>query len=218
VFCGALALIQVLTLYGVSVGTSLHLFTPRHELASVSGIVLCWALLISQLRSRILRLLFCAAIVAATASLYLHSPSTSSRKDNTWKYAIEVVQNNSAVDHAPVLLCSNYVESGFEAMPVGRLEDSPLFAPLAYYKLTAPIVPLPEQFTDQTKQIGSRFLQESAQKHERFLAVASRRNSYETLDWLTQNAAATYFVHNLGTYGGMEVLEFVPRTEAAVTR
>jgi hypothetical protein len=60
---------------------------------------------------------------------------------------------------------------------------------------------------------GSLFLVDAVKKQQRFLALADRR-SYKTLDWLSQSAAATHTVRNLGVYDDIEVLEFVPRTEA----
>jgi hypothetical protein len=36
---------------------------------------------------------------------------------------------------------------------------------------------------------------------------------YKTLDWFTQNAAATHSVREVGVFDGVEVLEFTPRNE-----
>jgi hypothetical protein len=70
---------------------------------------------------------------------------------------------------------------------------------------------LPQLINDETIQVGSRFLKEAAQKHERFLVAADKFRSSSTLDWFTENAAATHSVRILGNFHGMEVLEFVPR-------
>ena len=40
--------------------------------------------------------------------------------------------------------------------------------------------------------------------------------SYGTLDWLAKAAGATDTVHELGVFDGVKVLEFVPRTQAAL--
>jgi hypothetical protein len=95
-------------------------------------------------------------------------------------------------------------------MPLDSAKDSPFFAPLSYYKLSVPVVPLPNQLNGEAMRVGSRFLQEAAQKHERFLAIAYKQ--YGTLEWLAQMAAATHSVRKLGVFDGVEVLEFVPRT------
>ena len=66
-FCAALGLVPILILYGVSVGTSIHIFVPRYRVVAIPGIALCWALIVSRIDSRALRLLFCVLLVAATA-------------------------------------------------------------------------------------------------------------------------------------------------------
>ena len=58
--CTSLALVPILILYALSVGTSIHVFVPRYRLVAVPGIALCWALVVSRIDSRALRLLFCA--------------------------------------------------------------------------------------------------------------------------------------------------------------
>ena len=209
--CASLGLLPILILYGVSAGTSLHTFTYYHRLVAIPGIALCWAFVLSRLHSRNLRLLFCLALVATTACLSFTSPF-SRHHEESMKDAIEFAERNASVDNAPVVMCSGFVESDFAAMPpMERVTDSPYFAPLSYYRLSVPVIPLPQLINDETIQVGSRFLKEAAQKHERFLVAADKFRSSSTLDWFTENAAATHSVRNLGNFHGMEVLEFVPR-------
>jgi hypothetical protein len=214
--CASLALIPILILYGVSVGTSIHMFTPRHRLVAIPGIALCWALILSPFRSRAVRLLFCVAFVSITAYPYYNSPLLRGHS-YTWKYALEAAEKSASADNAPVLICSDYPESDYEAMPLDSAKDSPLFAQLSYYKLSVPVVPLPRALNDEAVRVGSRFLQDAARKHERFLAVAVKP-SYGTLNWLTQSAAATYSVSNMGEFDNIAVLEFVPRSVVAASR
>ena len=65
--------------------------------------------------------------------------------------------------------------------------------------------------------MGSQFLQQAAQRHERFLALAYTA-SYPTLAWLASNSAATHDVRRLGDFNGIEVVEFVPRTQTDNSR
>jgi hypothetical protein len=62
---------------------------------------------------------------------------------------------------------------------------------------------------DEALRVGSPFLQEAREKHERFLAVAYK-SSYKTLDWITNGVSGTHDVHKLGVFDGIEVLEFTP--------
>jgi 4-amino-4-deoxy-L-arabinose transferase-like glycosyltransferase len=206
IVCLSLAFIPLLTLYGLSVGTPLHLFVNRHRVIAIPGISLCWALLLSRYLTRPTRLLFCAALAAVIAFQYYVYPYAG-RHFVTWKYALALAEKNASADNAPVLVCSDYIESDYLPMPVNSPTDSRLFSTLAYYKLTVPVVPLPQDLNDQAIRIASDFLQQAEQKHQRFLAIASP-SSVKTLDWLTQRASPTYSVHNLGAPDGIEVLEF----------
>jgi hypothetical protein len=211
--CGASALVPVLILYGVSVGTSVHVFVFRYRLVAIPGIALCWALVLSRIDSRALRLLFCLAVVAATAYHYFSFPSSKLHGFYTWKDALQFVEKNASADDAPVLICSDLPEADYMPMPVGSaVKDSVIFAPLTYYKLSVPVVPLPRALNGEAVRIGSQFLQDAAQRHERFLAVAFEP-SYRTLEWIANNASGAYYVRELGVFDGIKVLEFEPRTQ-----
>lgn len=211
--CASLALIPLLILYGVSVATPIHMFAARHRLVAIPGLALCWAWLIERcLKTQPLRLMFCIVLVAGTAFHLFRSPEAG-RHGSTWKYAFAVVEKNASTDNAPVLLCSGFIESHYAPMPLHSAKTSRYFASLSYYKLSVPVVPLPFGINDQTRQIGSQFLKQAAQKHQRFLAVESAP-SHETLDWLSQQASPNYNVRRLGTFDTIKILEFDPRAPA----
>ena len=213
--CTSLALVPILILYGLSVGTSIHVFVPRYRLVAVPGIALCWALVVSWIDSRALRLLFCAALVVVAACVYFTAPSFH-RHLYSWKYALAFAERNASVDNAPVLICSDIPESDHMRMPVGSaIEDSGILPPLSYYKLSVPVVPLPRSLNEEAVRAGSAFLQQEAQR--RFLALAFV-TSYGTLDWLANHAAGTHYVHQLGVFDRIKVLEFVPRAQRDALR
>ena len=208
--CTSLALVPIVILYLVSVGTSIHVFVPRYRLVAVPGIALCWALAVSRINSRVLRLAFCTALVVVAACVYFTAPAFQ-RHMYSWKYALAFVEKNASADGAPVLICSDIPEADHMRMPVGSaIEDSGILAPLSYYKLTVPVAPLPRALNEEAMRAGSEFLQQQAQRHQRFLAMAFVE-SYGTLDWLAKEAAGTDYVHQLGVFDGVKVLEFVPR-------
>ena len=210
VVCAFLALTPILILYGISVGTSIHVFVFFHRLVAVPGIALCWALAMSRFRAPALRLLFCLTLAAASAYMYFN-PHAKGTHSLTEKYALEVAEKNAAADNAPVVICSEFIESNHTEMPVRLVKESGLFAPLSYYKLTVPVVPLPLALNDEAIRDGSRFLKEATRKHERFLALGAADRSFKTLDWLAQSTAGTYDVHELGIFDGIKVWEFEPR-------
>lgn len=215
--CSLLALVPILLLYALSVGTSIHVFVPRYRLVAVPGIALCWALVASWMDSRALRLAGCIILVLATATIYLTTPFLRQHQ-YSWKYALEFVEKNASVDSAPVLICSDIPEADHMAMPVGpAIMESGILPPLSYYKLSVPVTPLPRALNDEAMRDGSRFIQEAAQRHQRFLAMAFAP-SFGTLDWLAKTAAGSYDVHGLGQFDGVRVLEFKPSTQADNSR
>lgn len=207
--CASLALIPVLILYGVSAVTPIHMNASRYLLIAVPGISLCWAMLVSALRPRALQLLFCVALAIITVWLSYNAPR-SRQHLYSYKYALEAAEQSASGDDAPVLICSDFPESNYVEMPLDSAKESKFFAPLSYYKLSVPVVPLPRDLNGEAIRVSSLFLKEAASKHERFLAVA-HRHSYKTLGWLTQSAAVNYSVRELGTFDEIKVLEFIPR-------
>ena len=152
-------------------------------------------------------------MVASIAYAYFTFP-VFQHHGYTWKYALEAVEKNASADNASVLLCSDLPESNHVPMPVGEaVKDSTFFAPLTYYKLSVPVVGLPRALNDDAIRIGSAFLQDAAQRRERFLAVGYKA-SYPTLKWIMQNASANFDVHPLGAFDQVVVLEFTPRVQA----
>lgn len=209
--CSSLALVPLVILYVLSVGTSIHVFVPRYRLVAVPGIALCWALVVSWIDSRVLRLLFSTALVVVAACVCFTAASFQHHM-YSWKYALAFAEKNASADGAPVLICSDIPEADHMRMPVGSaIEDSGILPPLSYYKLSVPVAPLPRGLNGEAIRAGSEFLQQEAQR--RFLAMAFVE-SYGTLDWLAKAAATTHTVRELGAFDGVKVLEFVPRTQA----
>lgn len=214
--CLSLALIPILILYGVSAETSIHVFFVRYRLVAIPGIALGWALLIKRYLFRPVGLLFVGAIVTVTAWVYFGSPQAT-HPQRSWKQALAVAEQNAAPDNAPVLICSDYIEAEYAAMPTdsNSIKGSRFFTPLSYYHLSVPVVGLPITLDKQAIRIGSQFLAEVTSKRQRFLAVQNEQlGSYQLLGWLKHQASAAYNIRNLGIYDKIEVLEFTPRTPA----
>ena len=208
--CVSLAFVPLLFLFGMSAATPLHMFMLRYRLVAIPGIALCWGLFVSQIDSRLIRMLFCAGVVSVTAYQCVRSPE-SRQHGYTWKYALEFAEKNASVDHAPVLICSDFPSADYLPMPVGaEVKNSGLFTPLSYYKVSVPVVAMPRALNNEAVRAGSAFVQEAAQRRERFLALAYIP-SYETLDWLTSISSPTHVARKLAELDEIQVLEFDPR-------
>ena len=205
--CVSLALVPILCLYAISVATSVHVFIPRYLLVAGPGMALCWGWLCSLIDSHALRGSFCFAFVALCAFQAYTSP-LSRRHEESWKEALAFADRNAAADHAPLLMCSPLVEADFEPMPPVASE-SVLYAPLSYYKVSAPVVPLPRSLNDEAERQAKQFLLKAEQEHSRFLVLASRP-SLRIVDLLAYYSQGTYSLHVLGKFDEIWVVEFVP--------
>ena len=201
--------IPLLILYGISTATSIHVCAPRYCMVALPGIALCWALVLARFRSRAMRLLFCIAAVGFSILSCVNGPFFM-QHDVPWKCALEVAEKNASTGNAPVVMCSGFIESDFMRMPVGSAKTSFLFAPLSYYPLSVPVVPLPKNLNRETVRVGSAFLAQAAKKQERFLALV-HFGSFDTLDWIEQRASAAYAFRKLWVSDGFEIVEFLPR-------
>lgn len=212
-FCLSLALIPVLTIYGISLGTPIHMFTPRHESMAVPGISLCWALLLSLDWSRAARGAFCVVLVGLTAGFF-SLPKTQIRHGVILKSALTAVQKNASPDHVPVLMPAAFIEFDSVKTPIHDVKESKYFAPLSYYKISVPVIPLPDHLNSEAKRTITSFLEQARSKHERFLAMGFVSPPYMKLDWLKEHAAKNFSIHELGDYDGTKVFEFQPKQPA----
>lgn len=205
-----LAVVPLAILFEVSRHTSVHVFVDRYRLVAIPGVALCWGFLVSQLRSRAIRVTFCVVLVAVTFSgLSLDSFSIDHPHGYTWKYALEEANKSAAGDKAPLLICSDMPDSNFGPMPADPADDV-LFAPLSYYKAYSPVVPLPRALNGVAKAQINRFLATATPARQRFLALGFIYST-STLEWITQRTKDTYVANTLGVFDGVTVTEYTPR-------
>ena len=206
----SLALVPVLVLYIVTVNTASNVFIERYRFIALPGMALAWSLVLRRIDSRFLRVLFCGALVATTAFTSLRSPARG-RHGYTWQYALQFVQANTVKDNAPILMCSDFPNADYVAMPpTSEIKDSALFTPLSYYPVSAPVTGLPRALNNEAMRVGLRFVADARARHQRFLAIAWGP-SYPTMAWLTQISSDDFEVNDLAELDSVVVLEFKPR-------
>lgn len=209
--CASLTLAPILCLYGISVTTSVHVFIPRYLLVAMPGIALCWGWMCSLIDSRTLRSFFYFAFVGLCVFQAYSSP-LSRRHEESWKESLAFADANAAEDHAPLLMCSPLIEADFQPMPAVASE-SVLYAPLSYYKVNAPVVPLPRTLNAEAERQGRQFLLKAAQEHTRFLVLAPWP-SLRIVDLLAYYSQGTHTPRVLGQFDEIFVVEFVPYSDA----
>jgi len=213
-FCMCVALGPALSLYVVSVNTPIHIFISRYLLVAVPGIALCWGWLYSLIDSHPLRAVFCFVFVALCVFQAYTAP-LARKHEESWKESLAYADANAARDHAPLLMCSPLVEADYLPMPAVASE-SVLYAPLSYYKVNAPVIPLPRRLNDEAERQARRFLPRATQEHRRFLALAQKQ-SLGIIDYVAFYSGSTYSLEVLGNLDGIWVVEFVPRTNDPVS-
>ena len=210
--CLSLALIPLLILYLVSIATPIHIFVPRYRIVAIPGIALCWGLLISRINSSAIRMTICLLLITTTAYFYCTLPALRHHAE-TWEYALAAVEKRASPGNSPVLICSDLPESDYMKLPTGQeVIDSALFAPLTYYAVSGPVVPLPRSLNQQAMQGALNFLQHEG-RDARFYAIAYKP-SYGTVAWLGRVTAASHEHHVLAQRDGVEVVEFLPRAKS----
>jgi Dolichyl-phosphate-mannose-protein mannosyltransferase len=187
-----LALVPIAVFFAAGAVSSVHLLIPRYLTVIAPGSALTWALLTRQIDSPVLRRVFCVGLVAVTVYESYTSP-LSRKHELNFKEAHAFVNANLAGDSnaAPVLTCSAFIESDYEAMPTDRNGENPLFSQLAYYPINAPVVLLPMDLNDETVRIGSQVILAAAQRRQRFLFVVPP-SSYPTLQWFADYSRGAF--------------------------
>jgi uncharacterized membrane protein len=206
-FALILCAVPLAILYVVSISSPMHVFLERYRLVGAIGVVLFWGFLLALVRSEALRFAFVVLFVPLAIFSSWRAPEFHMH-GYSWKPALEYAQSNAEPDSTPVLICSDLSQSDFEPMPAVA-SDSVLFAPLSYYKLTVPVVPLPRALTPEAQRIGAAALGNALQNHQRFLVLAFGP-SYPTVRWLYEAAHGRFTVHVLGNFQGVVVVEFQP--------
>jgi hypothetical protein len=209
--CVPLALVPILCLYAISVTTQVHIFIPRYLLEATPGLALCWGWICSLIDSRPLRGLFCFVFVALCVHEAYTAPAARIH-GFSWKYALEYADANAAADHASLLMCSPFVEGDTQPMPAVASE-SMLYAPLSYYQVKAPVVPLPGSLVAETERQAKQFLLKAELEHSRFLVLAAGP-SLPTVDYLASYSRGTHMPRVLGEFDHIWVVEFVPYSAA----
>jgi len=204
--CVLLGFVPLLALYLISTLTPIHIFTLRYRLVAIPGIALCWGVLLSRINSNPVRLLFTMALVLTVAKAQIDAPAHG----HSWKGATEAVNAATLLDHAPVLVCSNLVESDFEPMPTKDVSESWLFSQFTYYKISTPIVPLPRTLNPRTQTLVRDFLRTAAPAHQRFFAMG-HGDSVMVLHWIGTQLKDSYTARDVGQYDGVLVVEYQPK-------
>ncbi len=208
--CCCIGLVPICLLYTISVATTIHVFIPRYLLVAVPGMCLLWAWVCSLIDSRVLRAFFCFAF-ASLCLFQAYSSPASRTHEGSWKQALAYANAMATDSNTQILMCSPLVEADYQPMPEVA-NDSVLYAPLSYYKVNVPVVPLPRSMNPEAERQVLRFLVGS--RHARFLVLAGFGPSTQILDFVAYSSQDTHSYRVLGPFDGVWVAEFTPNSDA----
>jgi uncharacterized membrane protein len=202
-----LGFVPILVLYLISVATPIHIFVERYRLVAIPGIALCWGLLLSRVRSRGMKIVFCAVLMALC--LYKSGAFSPGTHAYSWEYALKAADASTSADGAPLLICSDYVESNYVEMP-RDISESWHFSPLNYHPVHTIVVPLPRELNQVARVQLGRFLSDPRFNRRRFV-MAAYRPSMRTVDFVANVMKDQYQFRVMGVYDGVALVEFIPR-------
>jgi hypothetical protein len=164
------ALAPPMALFAFSKVSAAQVFVPRYLLPYAPGFAMFLAVWISSLDpGRLVSRILVVALIGLTLLPLRQFPRIHhAHLLGDWCDALAFVDRETAIDHAPVLLRSQFPES--DSMPLEPVTDNPLFAQLTFYPSKTPFFPLSRSYGDQATRLDE-FLATRLNSFDRFLFV-----------------------------------------------
>ena len=210
-----LALIWMFTpaiLYFVIARTSpMLIFLPRYLLTCGPGLAICFGLVAASLQPRLAGYLT-LTLLLVNAALPFFFPAqlrhTYNRGD--WGAALAFAQKETAVDHAPVFIRSQYIESDRGEWRGRPLDETLDFSPLVYYPVVARWIPVQNTFTEEQVSDLNKLFEADLGGTPRFLFAAfSGPASYEPYLKYFQAKVGPGHMRQIADFDYIAVFEFV---------
>jgi len=191
--------------------SNFEVFWARYLLSYSPGLALCFGVAIASVEPPLAGYLTLGLIIANSA-MPLLSPAqlrhTYNRGD--WGAALAFVEKETAGDHAPVFLRSQFIESDREEWRTVPLYDSFNFSPLTYYPAMAHWIPVQLTFTPRQAAYLDHYFDTDVRSARRFLFVSfTGPVSYlPYLEYFRSKVGASH-VRHIGDFDYIDVFEFV---------
>ena len=144
---GLWAGVPLVLLYVAAKLSGSDLFVGRYALPYVPGIALCFGLVLEYLSPRLRTGLVLLVFLIPTAVSSVRGEFASHTTWGNWAAAIRLVDSENAAGKLPVMMRSPFPESDFFDWRTAKMNDSALYAPLAYYSSGSDWYPLPATFS-----------------------------------------------------------------------
>lgn len=185
------------------------LFVGRYLLPYVPGIALCFGLILEYLSPRLRTGLVLLIFLIPVAISCCRGEFASHTSRGNWAAAIEFIDNENRKVSLPAMMRSPFPESDFFEWRKARMNDSAIYAPLAFYQGSTEWHPLPVTFTREAARAIDNLVQiQSAARRGLFFADAANED-HETADpylaYFRTRAGAHGEFQEVGNFEGIRV-------------
>jgi hypothetical protein len=200
-------------LYAVSSLSEAHVFLPRYFLPYAGGLAICLAVVLGSFSRNVVGIAFIFGLIVM-AALPLRHPASLRHAANLgdWGAAIAFLNRQTALNNAPVLMRSQFVESNF--LSLTAVEDNPTFAQLSYYPIKARVIPLAATFSEPSRQVIDEAVRTSLESSGRFLFASYSGppgSPQPFLFYLRGKLGSSWQVREVGNFDDVVVTEFALR-------
>jgi hypothetical protein len=200
-------------LYAVSSLSEAHVFLPRYFLPYAGGLAICLALVLTSFSGNVVPIAFLSGLIVM-AALPLRHPASLRHTANLgdWGAAIAFLNGPNALNNAPVLMRSQFVESNF--LPLTPVEDNPTLTQLSYYPIKARVTPLAATFSEPSREVVDEAVRTSLESSGRFLFASYNGppgSPQPFLFYLRGKLGPSWQVREVGNFDDVVVTEFARR-------
>lgn len=183
------------------------LFVGRYLLPYVPGIALCFGLILEYLSPRLRTGLVLLIFLMPVAVGCWRGEFESHTSRGNWAGAIEFIDHENRNASLPAMMRSPHRASDFVEWRKAKMNDSALYAPLAFYQSSSQWYPLPATFTPEAARAIDNLVQiQSATRHGLFFAsYEDQRIADPYLAYFQALAGARGEFQELGNFEGIHV-------------
>jgi hypothetical protein len=207
ILAALVAAIPVLVVMAGSRVSKVSLWLVRYFLSYAVGLALCFGAFASAIRpSRVARFM---ALCLAALNLYtlVRAPNRQTIGLGDWASGVAYVDDNTAIDKAPVLIRSQYIES--DGIPANLVDNNPMFSQLSRYPSKSRLIGIGASFGNAQAQYIDGLLKGPLHDSRRVLVLAmnSPRPLAPMLWYLAGRLGPNTQVRELADFDNLKVIE-----------
>ncbi|HXJ44286.1 MAG TPA: glycosyltransferase family 39 protein [Bryobacteraceae bacterium] len=202
------AVVPMSLLYVAALLTGSDLFVGRYVLPSVPGLVLCFGLILEYLSPRLRTgLVLFIFLVPRAIDCWPRQDFPTHTTSGDWASAISFIDHENRNTRLPALMRSPFPESDYWEWQSAPMNDSSLYAPLAYYRSSTDWRPLPATFTPAAARAIDTLLERTSVAGQGFYFAELQKPGVtgDYVAYFRQRMPPAAEIKELGTFEGVHV-------------